>query len=516
MSHRVFRTKERKITAVILFIIIIITITFIINQYRKNKHYEEQTVMANEYLKDGNYKQAIDAFREAVKMKSKDEDALTIGLSEAYIGTGDYDMALEVLRSCYKKTAGVMVKEKIEEVTLQMTEYEYLQIITGADKYYANGEYDKAISEYQKAKLIKSKEIISYRRIAEAYIMKNEYALARKEARDGLELTHSDELNQLMDRIDFHLKQQNYKEIVAEADEYIYQDNYEDGIEKYKEAIKLMPRVDIAYLSLAKSYLALNRYEDTIIFVKEALKQVNSDELNSILKKATELKVFEDEKEHILSELYNSFMQLDSNNITKLLNQSFFQNKIASKDTIYYSPFGIGKISSGTVMIIYDKNTIYYGEIKDSVKKGIGIYFVLTRNKYGQGYYYYNGEWNNDIPDGDGKTEEQEFLTNKDNIIYTSKTVTEGTYRNGYENGSMRKYFYRSGKLSGMILYDSIDGEPIPALDENNLPIDQVDGEPYGIAMIYKEDEPTGKYYMVEPDTVWGVKPLIINEMNLK
>lgn len=509
MFHEIFLTKERKIVAVILSVIIIVTVVLFLNQYSKNKNYKEQTVMANEYLRDGNFKQAIDVYLKVISMRSNDKETLTIKLSEAYIGIGNYDKALEVLRSCYQITAGVKIKEKIEEVTLRKTDYEYLQIISRADKYFTNGEYDKAISEYQKAKLIKSKEPTSYRCIAEAYIKNNDYTAAHTEVMDGLAVTRSNDLYEILDKINRYLTQQHYNEIIIEADEYIDQENYDDGIEKYREAIQLMPKAEKAYLSLAKTYLSLYKYEDAIVLINEGLVQSSSEELESILEKAKNFKAVQDKRREILSELYVSVNPLNIKKVTRLMNTAFFQKNIAAVVPVYYSSTGEGIVTTGKIMIINNKDNFYYGMIKDGVKMDFGIYFTLINDDNGQGYYYYKGNWKNNKPDGLGMTEEQNLYSSKKGKLYKIRTVTDGVFIKGLESGSMHKSFYHSGKLNESIQYDALEGIPEPMMGEDNQPIRMEDDQSYAIAELYQEEEATGEYYMVKPKTIWGVKPFM-------
>lgn len=509
MSYGLFRTKERRIIAVILLLATIITGLSIFHHYRETKKYEEQTVMAKEYLKEKNFTEAVKAYRKALSMKGSNEEILVIGLSEAYIGVGDYDQALVILRNCYQKTSGDKIKEKIEEVTLRKTDSEYLQTIKGADKYYLNGEYDRAISEYEKAKLIKSKEITSYERIAEVYIKQNNYSSAYDEVVNGVEITHSDELKALLAKIKINLINRKYVSMIKEADEYIYQENYKDGIKKYKKAIKLKPLSSIAYLGLAKAYLVLKKYDQVISLMQDARKIITNDELDGMLKKATKLKAASNERKRRLAQLYKAFHPLNAERVAELMNMAFFQKEIALDSPLYYSDFGEGKLTQGTVMIIYNKSSVYNGNINDSMRKGSGVFFVLSNNKSGHGYYYYKGEWNNDIPEGIGKTEELVYKSNKEGGKYKLKTVTDGSFMNGYENGSMKKTFYRSGNETEYILYQADNGKPLPFTDENNKQSYVQEGQSYAIALLYIKDKPTGKYYMAESNILWGVNPFI-------
>jgi len=510
MLRGVFRTKERKIITAILVIILIISAVFAYMKYEEKNKYVEQTVMAEKYRVEGNYKQAVEAYIKALSMKNSDEELLSIGLAEAYIGVNDYDKALEVLRSCYQNTSGVNIKEKIEDVTSRKTDYEYLQIISRADIYFSNEEYDKAIAEYEKAKLIKSKEVISFQRISEAYIKIGNYNLAREEVLEGLALTQSGELESMLDEVDEYLLRQQYDMVITEAAEYIYQENYEDGIKKYEEAIKLLPKEEQAYSALAATYISMEEYQKAVTLLQGVLVQVKSDELEGLLEEAFEMITAIKVREKILSDLYEAIDEVDTNKIMELLSTDIFKEKIVAKTPVYYNPVGEGNLVNGHGLIIYDSEHIYYGEIRERMKKGSGLYFMLSSKIDVQGYYYYQGEWNHDIPNGTGKTVEETTLLNAEGKLTSSTTVTEGVFSNGTENGSMHKYFYTDGKETGNVTYVAKNGKPVAITEDNGLPILAEEGKPYAIGKLFLGENWGGEYYYVEPITSWGVKPFIL------
>ena len=192
--RRIFRTKEGKLAAISMaFIIIILGLIFTYN-YVRMKNFTEQAVIAENYLDAGKYEKAVEAYKKVLSMKGGDKQLLTIGLAEAYVGLDEYDKALEILRSFYIKSPDNKIKESIEKISLQKTEYEYGQIISKAEVYFSNKEYEKAITEFEKAKQIKSKNSTSYKRIAEAYLLLGDYAKAREEVMEGQEITGDDKL----------------------------------------------------------------------------------------------------------------------------------------------------------------------------------------------------------------------------------------------------------------------------------------------------------------------------------
>jgi tetratricopeptide (TPR) repeat protein len=486
----------------------IITGFVIYANYSEHKRYEEQAVMAEQYLKEGKFPEAVEAYSKALTMKHRNIELLSIGLAEAYIGVNNFDEALEVLRTCYQSTNGTNIKEKIEEVTVQKTDYEYNEIIKRADMYFANGEYDKAISEYEKAKQIKSKEVISYQKIAEAYMEKGDYMTARDEVLEGLEITDKDSLNRTLKTVDTYLLNVKYDDILNQAAEYIYQENYEEAIKEYKLAIELKPKEEVGYSGLAEAYISLEKYEYAISLLNNALDMIESDKLQELLEEATQLKDEKEERKRILSGLYNALNQFDIEKIKEFMTSTYFVKKIVSTDPVYYSALGEGDLSLGQGMIIYDTSSVYYGGMKDGLRTGSGLYFMLTGSEEDSGYYYYKGLWSNNAPSGSGKTEEVTKTQVNEELIESS-IVTEGYFYRGYENGYMKRYFYENGVETGSVSYSMEQGSPLPLPDENGQTIWVNGSTEFVIGYMIKNGATTEDSYCAKTTDIWGVKPFI-------
>jgi len=503
------RTKKIKIILTITVLAIILILLFVYKNFIENNKYEEQTVMAKNYLMEGSFTQAVEAYQKALSMKNSEQELLSIGLAEAYIGSGDYDKALEVLRSCYQNTAGVTIMEKIEEVSLRKTDYEYLDKISRANKYFSNLEYDKAIIEYEKAKVIKSKEVVPYGQITESYIAKGDYLAAKEEVLEGLAVVQSKELDNLLIKVDSYMKSMKYEEIITVAAEYIYQENYEDAIKKYLLAISLKPDIESAYIELAKTYLTLEKYEEAMLLLQSAVKRINSAALDELYEEASLLKQEEDESQRILSEMYQAMVEFDINKTKELMNLSFFQEKIAIKSPIYYGVVGEENISEGYGMIIYDGASVYCGNIKNGMKDGAGVYLVITDPDADMGYYYYQGKWSNDKPNGLGKTEEETTQIDDAGGKHSYLVVTNGGFINGYESGTLHKHIYSDRKEIGSVTYIAQMGIPIPLLDESGQQMWDDQKIEYIIGWMYLNEEKTDEYYSVKPTPLWGVKPFL-------
>ena len=509
MLFRSLRTKEKQILIALIAIIIIMAGIFAYLGYITNKKYQEQAVMAEEYLKAGKFEQAAQVYLKAISMKNSNQELLSIGLADAYIGMNKYEKALEVLRNSYMKTGATVTREKIEEVTAKRTDYDFNQIATHADTYFTNGEYEKAITEYKKAKLIKSREAISYLRIAEAYIELGNYNQARNEVLEGLALTQSEVLTATLDRVEHYLKDTQYTELLNAASEYIYQENYEDGILKLKEAIMLLPKEEGAYSRLAEVYIRLEDYDNAVSLLEEALKEKVSMTLKDILTRAETLRDERNERERILKELYQAVRDIKTDEILNLMENTFYKIKIAGTEPVYYSLNGKEKIDNSNGMVILNKDRIYAGGFQNGLMNGVGVYFIRKQAKGNQGWILYEGEWSNDLPNGMGKTVEETFLKETDGTTHKLLTVSEGEFISGFEADTHRRIFYRDGEETGSIQYNVKNGAPRPLMNANGKPIRSEVAGSYVIAELLKNKQSTGKYYSVKEDTIWGFTPYL-------
>jgi len=505
MIKEIFKKYKRRLMFVFVVLFLLVAVLVSYNIYRARRRYEEQAVMAQEYLDAGSYEEAIEAFKKAMTMKYGNKDVLSIGLAEAYAGINDYDKALEVLRSSYEERKTTELKEKIEEITARKADYNYYQLISYGDTYYANEEYDKAINEYEKAKLIKSKEETTYVKIVDAYIAMGKYDLAKEEIEEGMALIESDKLKLKLNYVDQKLKEQKYEEILNKASEYIYQENYEEALNNYAEAIRLMPQVDTAYTQMAELYISLDEYETARAILQNYLRSYESKTAKEILDKANELIEQKKEKQRILNELYIALNVADTEAITRIMKNGFFTDVIAPLAPYYYSPSGDVKLTMAYGMMIYDKNTIYAGGFKDEMKKGIGIYFVLNPEK-GIDWYYYQGEWSNNMPNGMGRTVEAKHVKDEEGNRQELITKTSGMFNYGLEDGLMQKVFYTNNEETGCVNYTAQAGVPEPYLDENGQEIMADKPGYYVIGEIYNGNEPSGEYYSVRNGTTFSVK----------
>ena len=86
-------------------------------EQRQNERRElrEQLKMAERYLEEMDYEQAVVAYQAAIEIDPKNIDAY-LGLAEAYIGLNDYESAIDALQSGADETENDDIQERLEEL----------------------------------------------------------------------------------------------------------------------------------------------------------------------------------------------------------------------------------------------------------------------------------------------------------------------------------------------------------------------------------------------------------------
>jgi len=110
--------RSHLIIAIALTAVLCIGAIVLINSQRETEvtpdwqhHYD----IGMRFLSQGNYQEAVIAFRAAIEINPRQADAY-IGLAEAYIGLGDIDTAIAILRQGYDLTGDARLPERIVEL----------------------------------------------------------------------------------------------------------------------------------------------------------------------------------------------------------------------------------------------------------------------------------------------------------------------------------------------------------------------------------------------------------------
>ncbi len=97
--------------AVVVVAVVIAIILMLSPGKRQKDAYENQVTQGEEFIKNSDYDDAIEAFRDAIEIDENEEDAY-VGLADAYIKNKEYRKAAEILQRGSKVSGS---KERIEE-----------------------------------------------------------------------------------------------------------------------------------------------------------------------------------------------------------------------------------------------------------------------------------------------------------------------------------------------------------------------------------------------------------------
>ncbi len=86
----------------------------IIGNNKEDMIYSDIATLANEKLKSNDYSEAIELFKQAIKINPTDEE-LYIGLADSYNGVNESDMARETLETGYIETKSENIKTELKK-----------------------------------------------------------------------------------------------------------------------------------------------------------------------------------------------------------------------------------------------------------------------------------------------------------------------------------------------------------------------------------------------------------------
>lgn len=297
------------------------------------------------------------------------------------------------------------------------------------------------------------------------------------------------------------------------------QGNYEEAILAFDKAIDIDIKRDKAYIGKADVYVARcdeNALED----IKEVLEIAYNKHYNdsnvvkafiSIAKDLSEKGITNwaldllnygyeltgdkrilDAKEKILKTLSEEFM-IELSNLFDAKDYETIYSKLISSEAVEL--IGTNEPGSGYVHIIDgDDNTgkgiglysdagigdnmiyipygmAYFGDFKDEQRKGYGIWLAPINTE--GNYLLFEGEWNNDAPNGKGI-----WRDIKDSIIFEE---ADGIFVNGFINGSFT-FKQPDTQNGGMLVYDQISANMgvLNEIEEGTVAIGKVVGRELG------------------------------------
>ena len=254
-----------------LVILILLGVAFfVLKDYLKTRKIDAFLDEAREFLKDEDYKNAIEKYREALELEPELLEAHR-GLGKAYTEGEEYDYAKLSLERAFE------IDREDEETILAMANFylkkedifnaqiwykkvlvineDNLEAINGlGDTYYGEKEYLQAISEYKKLLALEPDSIPVRLKIASAYKEDEDYENAMKWYTLALEV-----------------KDNTPEARFGIADIYILGNKYDDAIVQYKKVLKYDSRNVEAKEGIGDVYKKKKDYDRAIKWYDEAL-----------------------------------------------------------------------------------------------------------------------------------------------------------------------------------------------------------------------------------------------------
>jgi tetratricopeptide (TPR) repeat protein len=321
-----------------------------------------------------------------------------------------------------------------------------------------------------------------------------------KESKEKVvELTKKiDEINDLMFDDEYNTLYLDAKTAYEEGDFEMVLNNYNQCLLKNKNDARL-------YILMAKAYFDENKYTEAIQTLDMGIKRLKSIgaykkkskqynnyiKLTKLKKDYSKIQKVSDKYATFYKELLLGCKKLkNNNNVDKIKNvilKNDFKTIAGCNKVTYYTDKGmyVESFNSGMGIAVYNTGYIYYGEWKDGEKSGDGYYLAISKKEDDTLIYYYHGKWNGDYPNGTGKIVYECYV--KDELKV--KTVTEGTFINGFEEGQMILKKKTSDSQYGELTmkYKCNKGQPI-VIKENGKMKKSADGT-FIIGYYYDKDK---------------------------
>jgi tetratricopeptide (TPR) repeat protein len=120
------------VNAIAIVVVILVVAAIIVNGSGNQNNLRDQLDLAEQYLSDLDYEQAITAYEQALEIDPKCEEAY-LALADIYVTLEDYDKALEILNEGYEQTGADSIVEKIEEIQNLLAEQEKAKEVSEAE-----------------------------------------------------------------------------------------------------------------------------------------------------------------------------------------------------------------------------------------------------------------------------------------------------------------------------------------------------------------------------------------------
>lgn len=258
-----------------------------------------------------------------------------------------------------------------------------------------------------------------------------------------------------------------YSTLVRQADKLVEAQQYEEAVQKYKDAIWLDAKKPKAYLKLAELMINISNDEavnDIHAMLSEAYAANRSGGIEEIYIKIAD--IFEEKgntdmaidlldkgyttlyssklsekketlvaevKDPFINELYTAYKEDNINQIQKLITSARF-NVVRR----YAQGKPVVKTENGKGVAVYGDGFMYGGDFSGETREGTGTLFYEEENIS----YTYSGSWKNDKPNGSGVIKYLAKNGEMNNNLVSS--IIEAEFTDGRVNGNVKQTDTRS------------------------------------------------------------------------
>ena len=304
-----------------------------------------------------------------------------------------------------------------------------------------------------------------------------------------------------------------YERQIRLAYKFLEQGNYEEAILAFDKAIEIDVKRDKAYIGKADVYVARcdeNTLEDMKAVLEIAYNQHYNDKniVDAIIRLSDDLMAREqgewaiellnfgyeltkDERinEHkmnlfnnfadgFLADLYAMFESGNEEGVRTEIQSDKYLNFVKLVNDIDYKYIYFpqrNKAQTGKGIALYYVDTenygkvfVYYGDFENGIRNGNGIWAGAN----GIQYYWFEGQWSNDAPNGEGEllvVKDESKIKKEPGHTYGIRNETKGTFKDGKHHGSIYETWHMdSGNTMVWKPITAVDGiyqemSPLPA-----------------------------------------------------
>ena len=230
----IFAAILASVIAIMVVVVAIVVVVMATVGGSKNP-YDRHMELAQRYLDDLQYEQAIAEYKAAIEIEPKNEEAY-LALADIYVQQGDYEAALDILNQGLEQTESGELKMRAETVSRQ----------------------------YEAAQALQAEQVRKEEQLArEAEEERENEEKEREEAERAKEIAYSQHMEA--------------------AKQYIMEENYGQALKEYEAALELYPdRADV-YLAMAELYVQMEDFETAWKVLKQGITKTNDERLENYL-----------------------------------------------------------------------------------------------------------------------------------------------------------------------------------------------------------------------------------------